>query len=195
MSEVIRSAYRRTWWALFLRGLLAIAIGVFILWRPLESIASFALVIALWALFSGITQIVHAFDLRAVYSRWGLLLVSGLISVGFGIAAIYYYPGLSLTFAVVFVAWWLFITGAVSIYVGFMERRLGTGWGWAVAFGVLSILVGVFAVLAPPVTLAALMGLIAGFAIVSGVLLLIGSFRLRSLKEEVEERVTRAKAA
>ena len=46
-SNIIESAYRRTWWALVVRGLLALALGIFIFWRPMDSIASFALVIAL----------------------------------------------------------------------------------------------------------------------------------------------------
>ena len=37
------------------------------------------------------------------------------------------------------------------------------------------------ALLSPPVTLAAIMGLIAAFAIVAGVALLMGAFKLRSL--------------
>jgi len=40
---------------------------------------------------------------------------------------------------------------------------------------------GVFALFAPPVTLAAIMGLIAGFAVVSGVALVVGAFKVRSV--------------
>ena len=49
------------------------------------------------------------------------------------------------------------------------------------AFGVLSLVASVFALLSPPVTLAAIMGLIAAFAIVAGVALLMGAFKLRSV--------------
>ena len=184
VSDLIQSTYRRAWWSLLIRGLLALALGVLILWRPMESIASFALVIALWALFSGIVQIVHAFDLRNVYQQWWVMLLSGLIGVAFGFAALNYYPGLSLAFAVVWATWWLFLTGVLAIYAAMIERRVGMSWGWTLAFGVLSIVAGVFALMAPPLTLAALMGLIAGFAIVSGVVLLVGALKLISVKHE-----------
>jgi uncharacterized membrane protein HdeD (DUF308 family) len=193
-SDIIESAYRRTWWALVLRGLLGLALGIFILWRPMDSIASFALVIAIWALFSGIVQIVHAFDLRAVFQQWWLLLLSGLIGAGFGIAALYYYPTLSLSFAVAWAAFWLLLTGGLAVYVGIVERRIGISWGWTVAFGVVSIIVGVLAIMNPPVTLTALMGLISGFAIVSGIVLLIGAYRLSSAKQEVLNAVRSARA-
>jgi uncharacterized membrane protein HdeD (DUF308 family) len=192
-TDLIQSAYRRAWWALVVRGVLALALGVFILWRPMESIASFALVIAIWALFSGIVQIVHAFDLRDLFQHWWVLLLSGLVSAAFGVAALYYYPGLSLAFAVVWVTWWLFLTGAIAIYVAIVERRLGVSWGWTLTLGIVSIIAGVFALMYPPVTLAAIMGLIAGFAIVSGVVLLIGAFRLTSAKHEVTNAMRSAR--
>jgi hypothetical protein len=46
----------------------------------------------------------------------------------------------------------------------------------------------------PPVTLAAIMGLIAGFAIVSGVVLLLGAFRLASARHELTDAMRSARA-
>ena len=193
-TDLIESAYRRTWWALVLRGLLAIAVGVVILWRPVESVAAFALFIAIWALFNGIVQIVHSFDLRPVFDRWWVLLLSGLVNMVFGVAALYYYPGLSLAFAVTLTAWWLLVTGGLASYAAMVERQMGVSWGWTLAIGILSIICGVLAIMNPPTTLAALMGLIAGFAIVAGVVQLIAAYRLSSFKGEVS-RVVGAAAA
>jgi len=75
----------------------------------------------------------------------------------------------------------------------FRRRRLGDG-GWTVTFGIVSIIAGVVAIMNPPVTLAAIMGLISGFAIVSGIVLLIGAFRLSSAKQEVLNAVRSARA-
>jgi uncharacterized membrane protein HdeD (DUF308 family) len=177
----LKRVYQRTWWALVLRGLLALAVGVFVFARPLDSVAAFALVIAWWALFAGAVDIVHAIELRQVMRHWWVLLLSGLVGVGFGIAALIYYPVLSLTFAVVWVAWWLLVTGILGIYAALMQRRMGLQWGWTGAFAGLSVVASVFALLSPPATLAAIMGLIAAFAIVAGVALLTGAFKLRSL--------------
>ena len=44
----LKRVYNRAWWALLLRALLALAVGVFIFTRPLDSVAAFALVIAWW---------------------------------------------------------------------------------------------------------------------------------------------------
>jgi uncharacterized membrane protein HdeD (DUF308 family) len=192
-SDLIQSAYRRTWWSLVLRGLFGIALGAIIIWRPIESVASFALVVALWAFFSGVVQIVHAIDLRAVFSQWWVMLISGLVSVGFGLAAIYYYPALSLTFAVVWVAWWLLLTGGLAIYLAIQERSLGMPWGWTFVFGLSGIVTAALAFMNPPATLAAIMGLIAGFAIVSGVVLLDGAYKLSTAKEQIAAAVGAAR--
>ena len=73
----------------------------------------------------------------------------------------------------------------LAIFAALMEKKLGLSWGWTVAFGVLSILAGGFALMQPPVTLAAIIGLIGGFALVSGVLLLIGAFRLSAIARAI----------
>jgi len=180
LLDDLKRLYRRTWWAFVLRGVLALAVGVFIL-PPLESVAAFALVIAFWALFSGVVEIVHAIELVPVMKRWWVLLLSGLVGVGFGIAALFYYPVLSLSFAVVWVALWLMITGILGIYVALHQRSIGLPWGWTAALGVFSLAASAFALLSPPATLAAIMGLIAGFAIVAGVAAVAGAFKLRSV--------------
>jgi len=185
----LSQAVTRVWWALVVRGVLAIIIGIFIVARPAESVAAFALIIAIWAVVQGLVNMVHAMDLRQVAPHWWLLFLSGLISTGFGVAALYYYPGLSLTFAVVWTAWWLTLGGFAGISVAVQERRFGIPWGWTMALGVLSVAAAVYAFMSPPVTLVALMALIATYAIISGIILLVGAYRLRSVAGDVESAV------
>src|SRR5215831_20075946 len=78
----ISQAVTRVWWALVIRGVLAVILGVFIIARPLESVAAFALIIAIWAVVQGLVNMVHALDLRQVAPHWWLLFLSGLISTG-----------------------------------------------------------------------------------------------------------------
>jgi uncharacterized membrane protein HdeD (DUF308 family) len=177
----LKSAYHRAWWALLLRGVLGLAIGVFVLIRPLDSVAAFALVIAWWSFFTGVVEIVQAIELHALMKHWWVMLLSGLVGVGFGVASLIYYPILALTYAVILVAWWLMITGILGLYASIGQKQLGLAWGWTAAFSVVSILASGFALLAPPATLAAIMSLIAAFGIVSGVALIVGAFRIRSL--------------
>jgi uncharacterized membrane protein HdeD (DUF308 family) len=184
-SDAVSHLYGRARWALLLRGLIALALGILIIVRPMESVGAFALLIAFWSIFIGISQIVDSIEARALLPHWWLLLLSGIISLAFGIAALYYYPGLSLTFAVLWVGYWLLVTGALGIYAAIMERRMNAPWGWTLVFGLIAVLAGIYAIMAPPVTLAAIMGLIAGFAIVWGIALLAGFFWLGSARSKV----------
>jgi uncharacterized membrane protein HdeD (DUF308 family) len=185
LTDALVSAYHRSKWALFIRGLLGIALGVFILVRPLDSVAAFALVIAIWALVDGIVSIVHALDLRSVIAHWGLLLLAGIVSVLFGIAALYYYPGLSLTFAVMWAAWWLITGGALGVYVALQERKAELPWGWTLTSGIIAIAFGILAMLYPAITLAALMAVIAAFGIIVGIAMLIAAGKMQSFEHDV----------
>jgi uncharacterized membrane protein HdeD (DUF308 family) len=189
ITDDMKSLYNQSKWALIVRGLLGIALGIFIIARPLESVAAFALVIAIWALGDGIISMVHAFELRSVSAHWWVLLLTGLVGTLFGIAALYYYPALSLTFVVLWAALWLITAGVLGAYVAIQERKANLSWGWTMAFGLFAIAAGVFAMMYPGITLAGLISLIAAFGIVSGVVLLVGAGKMQSFERDVNRAV------
>jgi len=182
MNGDIKNLYQETKWALILRGILSLLVGIAIIWRPMASVAALALVIVFWSLFDGSVSIVRSFQLRGIVDHWWALLLGGIVSVAFGVAALYYFPGLSLTFAVLWTAYWLIFSGLVAGYIAFQERRLGVSWGWTLAFGIVAVAGGVIALMNPQATLATLLGVIAGFSFVSGVVLLIGAGRMQSFQ-------------
>jgi uncharacterized membrane protein HdeD (DUF308 family) len=186
----IQNAYNQTKWALLLRGLVSLVVGIVILARPMDSVVALALVIALWSLFDGIVGIVRSFTLRGIVQHWWVLLLAGIVGVAFGIAALYYFPGLSLTFAVVWTAYWLTITGVMAGYIGWQERSAGLAWGWTMAFAVAAFIAGVIAFMSPAATLATLLGVLAGFAIISGVFLLIGAAKMVSVQQRVNSTLS-----
>jgi len=70
----------------------------------------------------------------------------------------YYYPVLSLAFAVVWVALWLLTSGVMAVYIAIQERRASVPWGWTMAFGVLAIVAAFLEFRRPGITLAWMMG-------------------------------------
>jgi len=186
IADELHSVYTRTKWALILRGIYGLVLGAFILARPLASVAALAIVIGFWALLDGVTSIMRAFTVRAVAPHWWVLLITGIVSVAFGIAAFYYYPGLSLTFAVLWTSYWLFTAGIMSIYVAIQERRFGVSWVWTMVLGLVAVVSGILAWMYPAVTLAWLLSLIAAYGIVSGVVMLMAAWKLRSIERVVD---------
>ena len=64
IGDEIQKVYNQSKWALVLRGLLSLLVGIAILTRPMPSVAALALVIALWALFDGSVNVVRSFQVR-----------------------------------------------------------------------------------------------------------------------------------
>jgi uncharacterized membrane protein HdeD (DUF308 family) len=190
LSDIVAHAYRRTQWALIVRGLLGIALGVFILMRPLESVAALALVVAIWALADGFAEIATALEVRESMAHWWVMLLAGIVNLGFGVAALYYYPGLSLAFAVIWVAYWLLIGGVLALWAAFHARQLQLPWGWGAVWGTIAVIGGIYAIMSPSATLAALLTLIAVMGIFGGVARLVAAFRLSSLKSSVRSAVS-----
>ncbi len=195
IANEISSLYHQAKWAVLLRGLLSLIVGILIFARPLESVAALALIIALWSITDGLVNIVRAFALRGVMPHWAMLLLGGLVSVAFGIAALYYYPALSLTFAVVWTSFWLITLGIVAVYVALTERRVGVSWGWTMAFGILAIVGGAIAFVYPAVTLVSLLGVLSAYGIIGGILLLVGAGKMQSLESDVKHGVGGAAGA
>jgi len=185
ISEDIKSAYNRTKWSLIFRGLLGITLGVLIIWKPIPSVEVFALVIAIWALADGLVNIVHALDLRRVAKYWWALLLAGIVSTLFGLAAFYYYPALSLSFAVVWTAVWLITAGLLGTYVAIQERNAELSWGWTLTFSLIALAAGILAIVYPGITVATLMSLLAMFGIFGGIALLVGAGKMRSAQQDV----------
>ena len=185
ITEDIRSAYNRTKWALAFRGLFGIAIGILIITRPLPSVDVFALVIAIWALADGLVNIVHAFDLRSIAPHWWVMLLAGLVSAAFGLAAFVYFPSLSLSFAVAWSALWLITAGALGIYLAMQERNAKLSWGWTLTFGLIALAAGVLAIVYPGITVVTLMTLLATFGILGGIALLVGAGKMGSIQRDV----------
>jgi uncharacterized membrane protein HdeD (DUF308 family) len=185
LINALRRKHRRTWWALVVRGLLAIAVGVLILARPRDSLAALALIVAVWALVSGMTEILHALETRTLFRSWWILLISGLISICFGVAAVYFYPALSLAFMAVWVGFLLAGNGVVVIYASLQMKNAGISWLGTCMWGVLSVLGSVIAFLNPSVTLAVILELLAVFSIVSGFALLVAAWRIRAFSKHL----------
>jgi len=185
LINALRRKHRRTWWALVARGLLAIAVGVLILSRPRDSLAALALIVAVWALVSGMTEILHALETRSLFRSWWILLVSGLMSMCFGVAAVYFYPELSFAFIALWVGVLLAGNGVIVIYASMQMKNAGISWIGTCMWGVLSVLGSVVAFLNPFVAIAVILELLAAFSIVSGIALLIAAWRIRAFTKHL----------
>ena len=112
-----------SWGALLVEGLLGIAIGaVAVLW-PASTALAFVWALAVWAIASGVLEIVSAVRLRKLISHEWMLAIAGALSIAFGLLMLYRPVAGGLA-----VVWWLgayaLMFGAMMIVLGFRLRRI-----------------------------------------------------------------------
>jgi uncharacterized membrane protein HdeD (DUF308 family) len=178
LSDAMSACLARNWWAVLLRGLLAIVLGVLTLALPAVSLASLVLLFAVYMLADGVLGIVSAIRAARRHERWGWLVFEGLLDIAAGIAALVW-PGLTIIVFVALVAAWAIITGIALVAATFRLNRQHGRWLMALA-GVLSVIWGILLVIAPVGGALVLMLWIGAYALVFGITLVVLAIRLRS---------------
>lgn len=105
------------WWAFLLEGLVSIGVGVAALIWP--GLASFVIIILIanWAILTGIFEIVAAIRLRSEINNEWLLVFGGVLSIALGIL-LFVQP----TAAIIAITWTL---GAYALFFGVLLISLG----------------------------------------------------------------------
>jgi len=88
----IKNSY---FWVSLINCLLAIVIGVLLLVYPLHGMMFLTLLLGIFFLFQGITQIAMGVHIKHISSNWGFLVASGIISIILSILIWIKWPSIS----------------------------------------------------------------------------------------------------
>ena len=143
MSE----ALARNWWAIALRGVLAIIFGAIAFILPGATMLSLVLVFAAYAVVDGVFAITSAVRSARRHERWGLLVLEGLVDILAGVIA-FLWPGLTILTFVLLIAAWALLTGGLMTVAAFRLQQDHGRW-WLVLGGVASIIYGALLIVAP----------------------------------------------
>jgi uncharacterized membrane protein HdeD (DUF308 family) len=168
----------RNWWTLALRGLLAVLLGLVAFVWPQRILAALVLLFGAFTAVDGIVTVITAIVDRMEYRQWWLVLLRGLTGIVVGVIALVW-PGITALALLYLIAAWALVAGILEIFVGVRLRREMDGEWLLILNGFVSLLFGLALVLWPGAGAVALLWLVAGFAVVSGVLLIVLSLRLR----------------
>jgi uncharacterized membrane protein HdeD (DUF308 family) len=155
------------WGWLLVLGVVEIAAGCIAIAVPVVASLAAVAVFGAVLLVTGILQLIHAFQVRA-WPRSAWYGLGGVLYAIAGVLVVAYPLGGALTLAVL-IAVLFFADGTLRVAFGVMVRPI-PGWGWLVAAGICSIVVGVVLLLGWPATALWATGLLLGVnLIVTGV--------------------------
>jgi len=176
--ELLAALLARNWWAIGLRGALAIVFGLVALFLPGATMLSLVLLFAAYAFVDGVFAVVSAVRTAERHQRWGLIALEGLVDIAVGVVAVAW-PAITVLAFVVLVAVWAIFTGALELAAAF---RLGTGdgRGWLIFGGIVSLLYGALLIVAPMIGAVVLTWWLGAYALIFGVSLVVLAFKLKA---------------
>ena len=167
----------RYWWLILLRGVSFIVFGVLGFIWPGLTIVTLVLFYGAFVLFDGVLALAHAITGGNMGSRWWLALI-GVAGIAAGILT-FMWPALTALLLLTFIACWAIVLGVFQI-AGAIKLRKEIDNEWTLILGgVLSVLFGIVLLVAPGAGAVALIWVIATYAVVFGVLLVMLAFRLK----------------
>jgi uncharacterized membrane protein HdeD (DUF308 family) len=185
-SGAVSHLMHRIWSSAMVSGVLAAILGVVILVWPGPSIVVASGVFGAYLVVSGVALAVVAFSLPTSTAGRVLNFVSGVASVILGILAFRHFgEGYATLLLAIWVGVGFIVRGVSALATTIADKQL-PGRGWAIFFGIVSVIAGVV-VLAFPfdsiVTLALVVGI---WLIVLGVIEVVSGLSVRSEVKNVE---------
>jgi uncharacterized membrane protein HdeD (DUF308 family) len=169
----------RNWWTVALRGVIAIIFGLLALFWPGITLTALVFIFGAFVLVSGVLLVIAAFRDGLTHAHGWLLLLEGIIGIAIGIM-VFVWPAITALVLLYLIAAWAIVTGILEIIAAIQVRQeIENEWLLALA-GTASVLFGILLIVWPIAGALAILWIIAAYAIVFGVLLLILAFRLRS---------------
>jgi len=173
-------ALTRYWWVPVVRGLCGIAFGLMAFANPGVAITVLVLWFGAWALVDGAFSVGGAIAGKRSNSEWVFELIGGLLGIAVGILT-FRAPSLTALGLIIYIAAWSLMRGVIDIALAIRLRKEIKG-EWLLVFAGISIAVAALPMWNPGPGALALLWLIASYAIVFGVLVVIFGIRVRTLR-------------
>jgi len=178
--HTLETVVSRLWWALVLRGVVAILFGLIAFFWPGITLVALVLMFGAYAFLDGIASVVLGIREYGERERWWGTLLSGLVSIGAGIVTLLS-PGLTALALLTLIAIWAILRGVLEIVAAIRLRHVIEG-EWLLALGgILSVGFGLLLLARPGAGALAVVWWIGAYALVFGAVLVVLGFRARSL--------------
>jgi uncharacterized membrane protein HdeD (DUF308 family) len=124
----------RGWWLMMILGVVSLAVGTIAIVQPGATLFALVLLMAVNALLTGVLDIALAIRLRKQIEHEWLLVLTGALSIVFGVLVVLFPPAGAFALAF-FVSFYALATGILLLLLAFRARRwqkrLGRHGGYA----------------------------------------------------------------
>ncbi|HVU52511.1 MAG TPA: HdeD family acid-resistance protein [Polyangia bacterium] len=115
-------------------------------------------------------------------SRWGWVILRGIVAILFGLLA-FARPGAMTLGLIMLFAAYAFVGGIAAIIAAAQRSRAGTNWGMLMVDGILGVAAAIIAVLWPATAVVAFVWVLAAWAVATGAMEIAGAISLRKVIE------------
>ena len=165
------------WWALALRGVVAILFALIAFFLPGITAAALILLFGAYAFVDGVFALIAGLRAARHHGRSGPLLLEGILNILIGII-VFLWPGPALVALIYLIAIWAVISGIALIAAGMALIRHSGEW-LLVLSGVISVLLGIILFVQPAAGVVALSWWLGFYALLFGIILVATAFRIR----------------
>ena len=173
--------FKLNWWLLALRGLIAVVFGVLAFMWPNATLLTLVLLFGAFALVNGILSLILAAKTPKGYPKVSSLILGGLLGILAGLVT-FVMPGITALGLLILIAAWAIVTGIMEFVAAIRLRKIINNEWLLMLAGIASVVFGIILLLQPAAGALALIWLIAAWAVVFGILLIIVAFRMRNWK-------------
>lgn len=177
-TDAMNDMLANNWWAVALRGVVAILFGIAAFAMPSVTMLSLVVVFAAFSFVDGVFGIIMSVRGARKGERWIWLLLSGILGIVASAVAILW-PGITVLAFVILVAAWALVSGTFMLISAF-RLKIDHGRVWLVIGGIASIVFGILLVISPFIGALVLTFWTGAHALVLGATLLVLAYKLRS---------------
>jgi uncharacterized membrane protein HdeD (DUF308 family) len=177
----------RTSWVFVLRGVLAILFGILAFLWPGPTILTLVLFFGSYVLVDGVAAVVADISSYGSNERWWAMLMVGLAGILIGLVTLFS-PRTTAIILMYYIAAWAVLIGVVQIMAAIQMRRVIIGERALIVSGILSLIFGLLIVVFPGAGALSILWIVAVYAIIFGVMLIVVGFRIRGFSQESQMR-------
>lgn len=122
LSGLVSSKYSPRWWVFLLEGVVSVAAGVIAVMRPGLASLVLIIVIAVWAILTGILEIAAAIRLRREITNEWMLALGGFISIVLGVM-MFFQPAAGGLVITLMIGAYALMFGVLLVMLGFRLRK------------------------------------------------------------------------